>query len=66
MKTILFVVVLGISFSYAQENAATPGAPGCGPEQEKFDVTTAKNPSATVPPEAGKASIYVFGILQSI
>ena len=61
MKTILFILVLGISFSsYAQENAATTGAPGCGPDQETFDVTTAKNPSAIAPPEAGKTSIYVL------
>jgi hypothetical protein len=35
-------------------------APGCGPDEIKFEVTTAKNPNPAGQPEAGKALVYFF------
>lgn len=50
----ILVFVLGMSFSFAQQNAA----PGCGPEKQKIQVTTTKN-YAPIQPDPGKALIYV-------
>lgn len=59
MKPVIgtFILALGVSFSFAQQNE--PGAaPGCGPDKQKIEVTTSKKYSA-LPPDAAKAQIYV-------
>ncbi len=52
------ILVLGISFAFAQEVPAQSG-PGCGPDKQKIEVTTTKN-YAPIQPDAGKAMIYVI------
>ena len=46
---------------WAQENSATRGQSGCGPDQVKFNVKREAHSHPTGTPEAGKALVYVFG-----
>jgi hypothetical protein len=60
MKT--FLVILLVTFAsaaFAQSaSPQTPGAPGCGSDNTKFDVTSDKSKHAFTQPDPGKALIY--------
>ena len=62
MKAVLCAVTLIFaSCLYAQDKPAqTASAPGCGPAQEKFNVSATKNQPAPPQAEEGKALIYVI------
>ena len=62
MKRILSILVLvAPSLCFAQENPPKAVvSPGCGPDNQKFDVTVSKKPSEPVQPDSGKALLFVI------
>lgn len=61
MQSVLLVIILGASFAYAQQSTTpSSNAPGCGPKEEKFSVTTTKDQHPTTEPGPGKALLYVI------
>ena len=62
MKTVLFALPLLLTSCLFGEDKPTQTAfaPGCGPAYEKFDVSTTRAQSGSVPLEDGKAMIYII------
>ncbi len=62
MKTALLVVLSFMTCSVLTQAQSQERriAPGCGPDEIKFEVKTAKNPNPAGQPEADKALVYFF------
>jgi hypothetical protein len=61
MKILIAILLFAFS-AFAQDQAAVArAAAGCGPSEVKFSVKTDKDQHPMAQPEAGKATIYVFG-----
>src|SRR4029077_11715663 len=62
MKFRLTIALLAITmFPAGKVFAATNLPASCGPDKERFDVTTDKEKHPTGTPQAGKALVYVIG-----
>ena len=59
-KLVVCVVILAMS-AWAQDNSATRGGAGCGPDQARFEVKRQAKSHPTGVPEPRKALVYVFG-----
>jgi hypothetical protein len=63
MRGALFVLMLGLAVLCPQEQKkanSEPGAPACGPANEKFQVSKNKEEHHAAQPEPGKALMYVI------
>lgn len=62
MKTVLLIIPFLITFSvFAQAGTKqTRLAPGCGPDEVKFEVKTEENPHPVGRPDTGKSLVYFF------
>ena|SRR5208283_1042758 len=54
------IPVLSPSALAQSQPAASPGAPGCGPADVRFEVTTSKNQNPPNKADVGKALVYFF------